>query len=176
MILAINTETFLGINYDEAVSIIKSLGGNVKMLVTSPREEENIKTGCGPESKPALQPRREEPSGAGPVKTSPAANKTKTSEQNTSQGQSKSETKTEEKPKIKEDDCKVELVKDSSGIGLSIVGGTDTPMVILHSLLRNLIKIDKLIPDWCLYPRDLSWRSSRQKWKVENKRQNHETE
>jgi len=129
MILAINTETFLGINYDEAVSIIKSLGGNVKMLVTSPREEENIKTGCGPESKPALQPRREEPSGAGPVKTSPAANKTKTSEQNTSQGQSKSETKTEEKPKIKEDDCKVELVKDSSGIGLSIVGGTDTPMI-----------------------------------------------
>ena len=40
MILAINTETFIGINYDEAVAIIKSLGGKVKMLVTSPREEE----------------------------------------------------------------------------------------------------------------------------------------
>ena len=47
MILAINTETFLGINYDEAVSIIKSLGGNVKMLVTSPREEESIKAEVG---------------------------------------------------------------------------------------------------------------------------------
>ena len=60
MILAINTETFLGISYDEAVAIIKSLGGNVKMLVTSPREEEAIKLG-GNEPKPPLQPRREEP-------------------------------------------------------------------------------------------------------------------
>ena len=47
MILAINTETFVGISYDEAVNIIKSLGGNVKMLVTSPREEEEGKTAGG---------------------------------------------------------------------------------------------------------------------------------
>ena len=59
MILAINTETFVGISYDEAVSIIKSLGGKVKMLVTNPREEESKK--AEGESKPPLQPRREEP-------------------------------------------------------------------------------------------------------------------
>ena len=108
------------------------------MLVTSPREEESIKAGGGTDTKPALQPRREEPSGAGAVKASPAVNKIKTSEQNTNSGQSKSETKSEEKPKIKEDDCKVELVKDSSGLGISLVGGTDTPMVSLClSNLRN---------------------------------------
>ena len=57
--MAINTETFVGISYDEAVSIIKSLGGKVKMLVTNPREEESKK--AEGEAKPALQPRREEP-------------------------------------------------------------------------------------------------------------------
>ena len=43
MLLAINTETFLAISYDDAVGIIKSLGGNVKMLVTNPKEEDAAK-------------------------------------------------------------------------------------------------------------------------------------
>lgn len=119
MILAINTETFLGINYDEAVSIIKSLGGNVKMLVTSPREEESIKAGGG-EPKPALQPRREEPGKSQPA--SKAADKPKT--------EAAPAAVTQEKPKPKEEDQKVEITKDASGLGLTIVGGSDTPLVM----------------------------------------------
>ena len=41
--------------------------------------------------------------------------------------QKKTEEKPEEKPK--KDDTKVEIVKDASGLGLSIVGGGDTPLV-----------------------------------------------
>ena len=129
MILAIDTETFLGINYDEAVSIIKSLGGNVKMLVTSPREEEAIKMG-GNEPKPPLQPRREEPSGgAGASKPAPAAAK--------AAEPSPAKPKTEEKPKPKEEDTKVELTKDASGLGFSIVGGSDTPLVLQYLMFHH---------------------------------------
>ena len=124
MILAIDTESFLGINYDEAVSIIKSLGGNVKMLVTSPREEEAIKMG-GNEPKPALQPRREEPSGAPAAKATTAA----PAAAKAAPEPSPAKAKPEEKPKPKEEDTKVELTKDASGLGFSIVGGTDTPLV-----------------------------------------------
>ena len=128
MILAINTETFLGINYDEAVSIIKSLGGNVKMLVTSPREEESIKSGGG-EPKPALQPRREEPAS----KPSKVVDKPKAEP-----AAAAADKKKEEKPKPQEDDSKVELTKDASGLGLTIVGGSDTPLV-MNKLMRNVV-------------------------------------
>ena len=132
MILAINTETFIGINYDEAVAIIKSLGGNVKMLVTSPREEEANKVAgvTSSEARPPLQPRRESE-----VKPLPAASATSSA----SPGPEKAGTKTPkkeaapavEKEKPKEEETKVELTKDSSGVGFSIVGGSDTPLVCL---------------------------------------------
>ena len=117
MILAINTETFVGISYDEAVNIIKSLGGKVKMLVTNPREEESKKAES--EAKPPLQPRREDPPKAVAAKqtTAPGA-------------QSKPEAAPAKKEEAGgEGENKVEIVKDQSGLGLSIVGGTDTPLV-----------------------------------------------
>ena len=117
MILAINTETFVGISYDEAVNIIKSLGGKVKMLVTNPREEESKK--AEGEAKPPLQPRREEPPKA------VAAKQTTTSG---AQPQPEAVTAKREEA-VAEGENKVEIVKDQSGLGLSIVGGTDTPLV-----------------------------------------------
>merc|ERR1719410_1686749 len=115
MILAINTETFLGISYDEAVGIIKSLGGNVKMLVTSPREEEEGKTAGGADARQPLRPRREQPAAKSEAET--AAEKKKAEEDR------------KKAAKAKEDETRVELVKDGSGFGFSIVGGTDTPLV-----------------------------------------------
>ena len=115
MILAINTETFVGISYDEAVNIIKSLGGKVKMLVTNPREEESKKAES--EAKPPLQPRREEPPKVQPVK------------QTTASGPQPQPEAALAKREEAEGENKVEIVKDQSGLGLSIVGGTDTPLV-----------------------------------------------
>merc|ERR1719397_998325 len=127
MILAINTATFLQISYDEAVSIIKSLGGNVKMLVTNPKEEEEKKAEA--EAPAALQPRRESCSQAA-VGPSPA--------KAASANQPKPEQKEEEK-KVEEkkgEESKVELKRDSGGLGLSIVGGSDTPLggVFIHEI------------------------------------------
>ena len=118
MILAINTETFVGISYDEAVNIIKSLGGKVKMLVTNPREEESKK--AEGEAKPPLQPRREEPPKAVAAKQTPAPGA------QVSQPEAAPAKKEEAGG---EGENKVEIVKDQSGLGLSIVGGTDTPLV-----------------------------------------------
>ena len=39
MILACNTESFLGITYDEATVVLKQATGNVRLLVISPTEE-----------------------------------------------------------------------------------------------------------------------------------------
>ena len=134
MILAINTETFIGINYDEAVAIIKSLGGNVKMLVTSPREEEANKVAgvTSAEARPPLQPRRESE-----VKPLPAAASTSSQAAPDKPGAAKTPKKEAapavEKEKPKEEETKVELTKDSSGVGFSIVGGTDTPLVSFKS-------------------------------------------
>ena len=124
MILAINTETFVGISYDEAVSIIKSLGGKVKMLVTNPREEESKK--AEGESKPPLQPRREEPPKpkvALPASKQPSPAVVPKSVKEPAQAK-------KEEPGMKEEENKVEIMKDSSGLGLSIVGGTDTKLVM----------------------------------------------
>ena len=40
MILAVNTESFLDITYDEAALILKQVTGNVRILVVNPKDEE----------------------------------------------------------------------------------------------------------------------------------------
>ena len=40
MILAVNTESFLDITYDEAALILKQVTGNVRILVLNPKDEE----------------------------------------------------------------------------------------------------------------------------------------
>ena len=133
MILAINTETFIGINYDEAVAIIKSLGGNVKMLVTSPREEEANKVAgvTSTEARPPLQPRRE--SEVKPLPAAASASSQAAPDKAGAKTPKKEAAPAVEKEKPKEEETKVELTKDSSGVGFSIVGGTDTPLVSFNS-------------------------------------------
>ena len=133
MILAINTETFIGINYDEAVAIIKSLGGNVKMLVTSPREEEANKVAgvTSTEARPPLQPRRE--SEVKPLPAAASASSQAAPDKPGAKTPKKEAAPAVEKEKPKEEETKVELTKDSSGVGFSIVGGTDTPLVSFKS-------------------------------------------
>ena len=59
------------------------------------------------------------------AKSSPAVSKAKSD--TTTPAKAKADT---EKPKkVSEEETKVDLTKDSSGLGLSIVGGTDTPLV-----------------------------------------------
>ena len=132
MILAINTETFIGINYDEAVAIIKSLGGNVKMLVTSPREEEANRVAgvTSTEPRQPLQPRRESEVKPAPVASASAASGPgSASDKAGAKPLKKEAAAAAEKEKPKEEETKVELTKDSTGFGFSIVGGTDTPLV-----------------------------------------------
>ena len=108
------------------------------MLVTSPREEESIKTGGG-EPKPALQPRREEPAS----KPSKVVDKPK------SEPAAAADKKKEEKPKPQEDDSKVDLTKDASGLGLTIVGGSDTPLV-MNKLMRNVV-FNRTLLGWSVH-------------------------
>lgn len=139
MILAINTETFLNISYDEAVAIIKSLGGNVKMLVTNPKEEEQKQAEAN--APPALQPRREStsaslsgPSPAKAAKPSPSPAKEKEKAEEKKMEESKTEEKMSEEKKSEV--SKVEIKRDSTGLGLSIVGGSDTPLggIFIHEI------------------------------------------
>ena len=136
MILAINTETFIGINYDEAVAIIKSLGGKVKMLVTSPREEEANKVAgvtSSSEARPPLQPRRESEVKPAPVASVASAGSSQAAPDKAATKTPKKEPLPVEKEKPKEEETKVELTKDSSGVGFSVVGGSDTPLVSFKS-------------------------------------------
>ena len=90
-------------------------------------------------------PRRESlaPSPAKATKAAPAANtNTKSPAKAPENPAGKSEEKEEEKPKKEE--SKVEIVKDASGLGLSIVGGKDTPLVrnnLTQKIFFNLISI-----------------------------------
>ena len=84
-------------------------------------------------------PRRESlvPSPAKVTKAVPVTNtNTKSPAKTTEKAPVKPEEKPEEKPK--KDDTKVEIVKDASGLGLSIVGGKDTPLVsqIINTLSK----------------------------------------
>ena len=43
MLLAVNTETFLDVTYDEAVTILRNLSGNIRFLIATPKEVQKLK-------------------------------------------------------------------------------------------------------------------------------------
>ena len=84
------------------------------------------------EARPPLQPRRE--SEVKPVTVASLASSQPAPDKAVTKTPKK-EALPVEKEKPKEEETKVELTKDSSGVGFSIVGGTDTPLVGFKKLL-----------------------------------------
>ena len=147
MILAVNTESFLDITYDEAALILKQVTGNVRILVVNPKDEENkLKeitensqasvSGGGPEqntSATTLSPNHQQATS----KTSPSKSPSKDAISPTtiSKSPAKSPGKSPVAQKNKKDDNIIELKKDAKGLGISIVGGSDTPLVNIYDLV-----------------------------------------
>ena len=147
MILAVNTESFLDITYDEAALILKQVTGNVRILVVNPKDEENklkeitensVKTTSSSTSVPeqsttTLSPNHHQGVIGQACKTSPSKSPAKdaisptTATATTSKSPAKSPGKSPVAQK-KDDNC-IELKKDAKGLGISIVGGSDTPLV-----------------------------------------------
>ena len=151
MILAVNTESFLDITYDEAALILKQVTGNVRILVVNPKDEENkLKeitensqtsvSGGGPEQNTSatttLSPNHQQ---ATTSKTSPSKSPSKDAISPTmiSKSPAKSPGKSPVAQKNKKDDNIIELKKDAKGLGISIVGGSDTPLVNICDLIRT---------------------------------------
>ena len=144
MILAVNTESFLDITYDEAALILKQVTGNVRILVVNPKDEENklkeitensVKTTSSSTSVPEQNTTTLSPNHQGVIgqacKTSPSKSPAKDAISPTTAATSKSPAKSPGKSPVaqKKDDNCIELKKDAKGLGISIVGGSDTPLV-----------------------------------------------
>lgn len=67
MILATNTESFLGISYDDAAMILKQVTGTVRILVVNPtdeiskREEAKNAPSKSDEKPPTAEPTKQDP-------------------------------------------------------------------------------------------------------------------
>ena len=132
MILAVNTESFLDITYDEAALILKQVTGNVRILVVNPKDEEELTTMSSPNK--ASVPDQKSMNTLSPdhkaAPESPAAKKSPIKDV-------KSPIKTPAKSPVKKDDNIIELKKDANGLGISIVGGSDTPLVSCYVIYRH---------------------------------------
>ena len=145
MILAVNTESFLDITYDEAALILKQVTGNVRILVVNPKDEENklkeitensvkttttSSTSVPEQNTTTLSPNHHQGVIGQACKTSPSKSPAKdviSPTTTTSKSPAKSPGKSPVAQK-KDDNC-IELKKDAKGLGISIVGGSDTPLV-----------------------------------------------
>ena len=165
MILAVNTESFLDISYDEVLSqcnlitkevklikpyfqaalILKQVTGNVRILVVNPKEEDEARAAPKPAAAPAaagaadtkkastLSPESATSAASGPktdAQKTPAKSPAKPDAKTTAAA--KTPAKSPGKSPAKKDDNTIELKKDANGLGISIVGGSDTSLVITH--------------------------------------------
>jgi len=146
MILAVNTESFLSISHDEATAVLKQLTGKVRMLVVSPKEEQECReTGCKPgtgkasentgmqeiieEAKPAAGISQTKPGAAGPAgKAEDRRTSLAPAGAATAGKPSPGKTTPAKSPaKVEELKVEVKLSKDQS-FGLIVVGGTNSPL------------------------------------------------
>ena len=132
----------------QAALVLKQVTGNVRVLVVNPKDEEDKRkeakeasptsattattAGTGTEAKKAtLSP----DSAATPASDCPKAGapknlaKSVTPTKPDAKSPSKTPAKSPGKSPAKKDDNSIELKKDSNGLGLSIVGGSDTTLV-----------------------------------------------
>nr|XP_040570229.1 multiple PDZ domain protein-like isoform X2 [Lepeophtheirus salmonis] len=153
MLLAVNTESFLESNYDQAVAIIKNLTGRIRMLVTNPQdaakeiERENdehqrrgsivpppaeSKTPQKTLDKPEVSPPKAPETAKTLSPSTPAAPPTAATP-------AKTPVKTPAKSPAKVDSNKIEIKTDSAGLGISLLGGTDTPMggIVVYEIYGN---------------------------------------
>nr|XP_027207927.1 multiple PDZ domain protein-like isoform X9 [Penaeus vannamei] len=106
IILCVNKEEMVGVDYDQATNILKKTEGVINMWVANP-----ARAGGGDPKKPAAGKKPDEP------KQDPATAEIRPGRETT-----------------------IEIVKEKMGLGLSIVGGSDT-------LLRGAIIIHEVYPD-----------------------------
>ena len=95
------------------------------------------------EARPPLQPRRESEVKPLPASAASASSQAAPDKAGVKTPKKEAAPAAAEKEKPKEEETKVELTKDSSGVGFSIVGGTDTPLVSFKSSngRQNLIML-----------------------------------
>nr|XP_027207926.1 multiple PDZ domain protein-like isoform X8 [Penaeus vannamei] len=117
IILCVNKEEMVGVDYDQATNILKKTEGVINMWVANP-----ARAGGGDPKKPAAGKKPDEPKQKGAAaaegpKEDPATAEIRPGRETT-----------------------IEIVKEKMGLGLSIVGGSDT-------LLRGAIIIHEVYPD-----------------------------
>ena len=153
MILAVNNEDFVGASYETAAKVLKKTEGEIKMIVCNPNNPEKaLKQEVAPlpsPEKPALPPKPTiapkpslatvPPQGATPAKDKKEPAKAAPSPKVVPKADP---TKCEIVPGT---DTTIEIVKDKDeegkpmGLGLSIVGGSDTLLgaIFIHEVSRH---------------------------------------
>ena len=137
----------------QATLILKQVTGNVRILVVNPKDEEDkrnsaaavaaegakndaanaISSKAASTEKATLSPDRAATEGgkAADKALTPAKSPVKAdAKAGSGAAAAKTPAKSPGKSPAKKDDNAIELKKDANGVGISIVGGTDTPLVI----------------------------------------------
>ncbi|XP_042879471.1 multiple PDZ domain protein-like isoform X13 [Penaeus japonicus] len=128
IILCVNKEEMVGVDYDQATNILKKTEGVINMWVANP-----ARAAGGDPKKPAAAKKPDEPkqkaaaAPEGPKEKANAAPEAPKEDPATAEIRPGRETT-------------IEIVKEKMGLGLSIVGGSDT-------LLRGAIIIHEVYPD-----------------------------
>ncbi|XP_042879470.1 multiple PDZ domain protein-like isoform X12 [Penaeus japonicus] len=139
IILCVNKEEMVGVDYDQATNILKKTEGVINMWVANP-----ARAAGGDPKKPAAAKKPDEPkqkaaaAPEGPKEKANAAPEAPKEKANPAPEEAKEDPATAEIRPGRE--TTIEIVKEKMGLGLSIVGGSDT-------LLRGAIIIHEVYPD-----------------------------
>ena len=101
----------------------------LRRIVCSSTKNQDIHLLLCADARQPLQPRREQPAAKSEAETAAEKKRAEEDKKKAEEEKKKAEEERKRAAKAKEDETRVELVKDGSGFGFSIVGGTDTPLV-----------------------------------------------